>query len=365
MVIVDQHRPLGARQLGDGRRDRAVRADRPPRAVAAEHIRAGVTRVGEHRQHPRVRQLTPSHLARPRAAIGALREPAALEDADDAIGGAGLLERSEQVGDRGLDLFVGVDDRQALVVVDVADRQREPQLAALRGRALGALQARGDHVQLRLGHLRLQPEQQPVVEVLQVIDPVSVDHEGVGQRAELKQPLRLGVRARQPRDLQPEDRADLAQAHPGDQLRVPLPRLRVREPAGDPQIPVHDHDPLRLPPQPGGLLGQRVLTLGRAEVLPDLPRRGLAQVHDRHPLPMRAGDLRGRAHHRRHPPPPRTRPCSRAPRPPRAACLPPITPAPAASTTPIDLRDLGKQRLVALRHRHAAPRTPPCTTAGT
>ena len=38
-----------------------------------------------------------------------------------------------------------------------------------------------------------KPEHQPVVEVLQVIDPVSVDDQGVGQRAELKQPLQLGV----------------------------------------------------------------------------------------------------------------------------------------------------------------------------
>ena len=79
-----------------------------------------------------------------------------------------------------------------------------------------------------------KPEQQPVVEVLQVIDPVSVDDQRVGQRAELKQPLQLRVRARQPRDLQPEDRADLPQAHPRDQLLVPLARLRV---ANRPEIP--------------------------------------------------------------------------------------------------------------------------------
>ena len=100
------------------------------------------------------------------------------------------------------------------VVIDVPDRESEPQLAALRGGALGALQPAGHDVQLGLGHLRLEPQQQPIVEVLQVIDPVSVQHQGVGQRAELKQPQEVRVVARQPRDLQPENRADLAQTHP-------------------------------------------------------------------------------------------------------------------------------------------------------
>jgi hypothetical protein len=118
MVIVDQHRPLVARQLGDGRRDRAVAPHCTPGAIAAKHIRSRVARVGEHGQHPRVGQLTPAHLARPRPAIGALREPPPLEHANDAIGRAGLLERREHVADRGLDLFIGVDDRLPVIVVE-------------------------------------------------------------------------------------------------------------------------------------------------------------------------------------------------------------------------------------------------------
>ena len=76
--------------------------------------------------------------------------------------------------------------------------------------------------------------------------------------------------------------------------------------------------------------------LGRARTIESrlARRRHDPQVHDRHPLQVRALDLLLGAHHRRHPPPARTRPCSPAPRPPRAACRPPITPAPAASTAP-------------------------------
>jgi hypothetical protein len=109
-------------------------------------------------------------------------------------------------------------------------------------------------VQLGLRPLRLQAEDHPVVEVLQVIDPVSVHDQGVGQRAELKQPVMLRARAPQPRDLQPKDRADLPQAHLGDELLVALAQFGVA--AGDAQVAVDHHHPLGLPPQPRRLLGQ-------------------------------------------------------------------------------------------------------------
>jgi hypothetical protein len=174
-----------------------------------------------------VAQNTPPQLARPRPAPRALREPPALERAKHPIRRAGLQERGEHVSDRRLHLLIRVDDRQAVLVIDETDRESEAQLAALRRRALGALQPAGHHVQLSLRHLRLEPQQQPIVEVLQVIDPVSVQHQGVGQRAELKQPQEVRVVARQPRDLQPKDRADLPQTHPRDQLLVAFPRVGI------------------------------------------------------------------------------------------------------------------------------------------
>ena len=172
-------------------------------------------------------QNAPPQLARPRAAPRTLREPPTRERTEHPIRRAGLKERREHVSDRGLHLLIGVNDRRAVLVIDIADREPEPQLAALRSGALGALQPAGHHVQLGLRHLRLEPQQQPIVEVLQVIDPVSVQHQGVGQRAELKQPQEVRVVARQPRDLQPEDRADLPETHPRDQLLVALPRVGI------------------------------------------------------------------------------------------------------------------------------------------
>ena len=234
-------------------------------------------------------QPAPAQLARPRAAVGAPREAPVLEHADDAVGRAGLPERSEHVGDRGLDFLVGVDDRLALGVIDQADGQHEAQLAALGGVALGALQTHGHHVQLGLGELTFDSQYQLVVEIAQVIDPVGVDHQRVGQPAVLKQPLGLGAGARQPRDLKAEDRAHLAQAHAADQLLVAPARVRLA--AGETQVAVDGQDPLRLPTQPGRLLSQRVLAFGRAEVLAHLPGRGLAQIDNRQALQMRALQL--------------------------------------------------------------------------
>ena len=72
-------------------------------------------------------------------------------------------------------LGVRVDDGVALVVVDEADRQRETQLASLGRGPLGSLEPPGQEVQLGFGHGALQAEQEPVVEVGQVVDAVGVD----------------------------------------------------------------------------------------------------------------------------------------------------------------------------------------------
>ncbi|MCA1679820.1 MAG: hypothetical protein LC777_13160 [Actinobacteria bacterium] len=80
----------------------------------------------------------------------------------------------------------------ALGVVDEADRQREAQLAALGRVALCALQTHRHHVQLGLGELALDAQDQLIVEISEVVDPVGVDHQRVGQPTVLKQPLGRG-----------------------------------------------------------------------------------------------------------------------------------------------------------------------------
>ena len=154
LMVADQYRPLGAGQLDHLGRDRAVGSDDPARATAP-HVRPGIAGVLKDSHDPRVRQRAPAKLAAPRPTPDTFGEPPTCKRADDAVRRSGLLECGEQVGDRGLDLLVGVDDRLALLVVEVADCEREAQLAALSGGAFGALQARRDDVQLGLGTSRL------------------------------------------------------------------------------------------------------------------------------------------------------------------------------------------------------------------
>ena len=179
------------------------------------------------------------------------------------------------------------------------------------------------------GELSLDPQHELVVEVPEVVDPVGVDHERVGQPAVLKQPL-ASRRSSAPAARPPGRRS--RRPHPGTRGRPApcTPRARALSAAGDAQIAVDGQDPLRLPAEPDRLLREPVLALGRAEVLAHLPRRGLAQVDDRQALQMRARSSAASSASPA-PTPARRRACSPPPRPPRRRCPPPpITAAPAA-----------------------------------
>jgi hypothetical protein len=78
-------------------------------------------------------------------------------------------------------------------------------------------------VELSLGHLALEAQQEPVVDVAHVIDAIVVDDQGGCQAGQLQQPGQVGVGAGKPGDLQAEHRPHLAQAHPGDQVLEPVP----------------------------------------------------------------------------------------------------------------------------------------------
>ena len=289
VMILDHDRPLRAGHLGGHGAHVAVGVDRLAGHMPAVHVRAGVGRVLQHLQHPVVGQRGPAQLPGPHAAVGTLGELAAGERRHDAVSRPGRGEAGEDVSDGGLDLGIGVEHDRAVVVVDQPDRQRGTQLAALGGGPLGRLQPPGHDVQLRLAHRGFQAQDQPVVEIRQVVDPVAVDEQRTGQPGHLRQPGQVRVRAAQPGDLQPEHRPDLAQAHPRHQLPESL-TVRRRRP-GQAQVPVDHLHILACPAQRHRGVGQRVLPQRRLGVLADLHQGGLAQVDQRRPGPVPAGDL--------------------------------------------------------------------------
>jgi hypothetical protein len=197
------------------------------------------------------------------------------------------------------DLLIGAQDDAPVLVAIEPNRQGEAQLAALSLAAQPAVQPRADEVQLGLGHRALQPQQQPVVEIDRRIDAVGVGDQGGGQRAQVQQlmPVRRG--ARQPRDLQRQHHADVAQPDLGHQLLEPNPpRRRGARTTG---VPIDDHHALLRPAELDGAIAQRILARRRLRVALDLPKRGLAHIHHRAPATMRLGDLRAITHRARPP----------------------------------------------------------------
>jgi hypothetical protein len=188
----------------------------------AEHIGAGIDRVAQDPGRADMGEPAPAQLPGPHSAVGSARETPPSERPGHPVGRAGLRERGEYIADRGGDLGVRVDNDLAVLVVDEPDRQRHAQLTPGRGGSFGLLQPAGQPVQLGLRHLALHAQQQPVVDVAQVIDAVVVDHQGVGQAGQFQQAGQVGVGAGQPGDLETEHRPDLAQTHPGDQRLEPV-----------------------------------------------------------------------------------------------------------------------------------------------
>ena len=219
---------------------RPVRVHHLAGAAAAEHVRSGVDRVGQDPGCAGVGEPAPADLSGPGAAVGAAGKAPPGERAGHAVGRPGCCKRGEHVGDRRGDLGVRVDDHVAFVVVDVADRQRHPQVAAAGGGPFRLAQPAGQQVDLSFRHLALEAQKEAVVDVGQVVDTVGVDDQGVGQAGQLQQPGQVGVGTSQPGDLQPEHCPDLAQAHPRDQVLEPVP---VGDAApGQPQVGVDDLD---------------------------------------------------------------------------------------------------------------------------
>ena len=100
-------------------------------------------------------------------------------------------------------------------------------------------------MQLGLSERALHAEHEAIVELGRVVATILVDHQRVGDGAELQQAMPILVRARQAGSFERENGADVAHRHVADQrlevLAVGRPRTGLTE------VPVEDPDPLRGP----------------------------------------------------------------------------------------------------------------------
>ena len=99
----------------------------------------------------------------------------------------------------------------------VADRDRDPQLAAPRLRSCRLVHSGSDDAQLELADAALHAEQQAIVRAARIVDAVEIDDAGLDQPAQLEQMMPVAAIAREPRGIEAEHRADLAGAQRGDQ----------------------------------------------------------------------------------------------------------------------------------------------------
>ena len=188
-------------------------------AAAAVGERAGVAGVVQGAQHPPVLQRHPGQLALAGAGAHPHREqqPVGVELLHGRARRAGAGEQGEHVPDGLLHTGIRVEHDLAGRVVDQPDRQAHLQFAAAGLGPLPADQAGPDEVQFGLAHGALQAEQQPVVEVGRVIQPVLVADQRGRHGADLQQPVPVGVVAGQPGDLQAQHDPGAAHADLGDQ----------------------------------------------------------------------------------------------------------------------------------------------------
>src|SRR5262249_23244258 len=141
--------------------------------------------------------------------------------------------------------------------------------------------------QLRLAHRALQAKQQPVVELPRTVPALAVDDERVREPAEIQELIPVAIVARQPRDIQADDRAGVPQTDLGHQA---LEAGSAR--GGGARLPevVVDHDDLA-PAQAPGVILEIVLPAAALMVVTDLRQRGLADVHEGGPGQMIDTDL--------------------------------------------------------------------------
>ena len=287
VVVLDAHVPLLARRAALALADHAV-LDAPLGALAPVGVRARVDGVGEDLVDRLVGRRRPAHppvAGRPARQLAVL-----LEQPQHHLPGAReLVEVREHGRDRVGDRLVRGDPDPPGLVVLKAGGQRQPQLALARLVQAAAAQPGAQHVQLGLAHRALQPEHEPVVVQPRVIDPVGVGDQRVGQRAQIQQPVPVGVAPRQPRDLDPEHDPDPPEPDLGDQ---PLEAVAPVGALGRPALVLVDHDHLRgVPAERDRPLDQLVLALAALGVALDLRHRRLAHIHVRLALQVLTLDL--------------------------------------------------------------------------
>lgn len=152
-------------------------------------------------------------------------------------------------------------------------------------------------MQFRFRHGAFEAEQEPVVEVPGVVEAVLVEDQGAGQRADLQEPVPVGVVAGEAAHLQAQHDPGVSHADLGDQPLEAVPALGGG--AGLSLVGVDDDDLGVVPAQRDCPAAKGVLPGGGFGVVDHLFEGGLPDSEVGVTLQMFAGHLarRGRRVH--------------------------------------------------------------------
>src|SRR3954471_2021145 len=171
------------------------------------------------------------------------------------------------------------------------DRQGQSELTA---RSLGEKtrsEAAADRVQFEFRDRALEPQQQPAVGRAGIVDAIAIRDEAVPEAADVKEWVPVRAVAGQPRHVEREDQADLAQADTRCQFLEAL--ALDGGGAAQAEIGVDDVNVGLAPAEIPGALHQRVLEAEAFLVADDLGWRRLPDVDDRLARQMRRLDQLG------------------------------------------------------------------------
>src|SRR5258707_6591312 len=99
----------------------------------------------------------------------------------------------------------------------IADRHRDPQLAALRFRSCRVVHPGADDPQLELADAALHPKQQAVVRPARIVHAIEVDDTRIHQSTQFQEMMPVAAIASEPRGIEAEHSSDLPGAQRRDQ----------------------------------------------------------------------------------------------------------------------------------------------------
>jgi hypothetical protein len=144
-------------------------------------------------------------------------------------------------------------------------------------------------VQLGLAHRAFEPEQQAIIVVRRIVEPVQVGDQRAKEGTQFQQLVPIPVGPRQAGHLDPQDQAHVIEADLGHQALEAGPA--IGRGGGAAEIVVDDQDALRCPSQGLGALNQSVLQARRLLMGQHLLGRRPADGDDGQPLQVPGVEL--------------------------------------------------------------------------